>query len=316
MEKIKLVYFATPKLALTTFDHLINSNDFEVLSLVTQMPKPSGRGKKIKDSELKCLALKNNIEVIETPRISKDKEAIKKLKSLGADFFVTFAFGQILSQEVLDIPKFSTINVHPSLLPKYRGSNPIRECLLNGDCKTGIVTAITVLALDEGDIALKDEFEITPDTTAVELEQIIEERAPKLLEKTLIGLRKYEIVPSAQSGEAVYTCKTKKEDKNICFDIDCSCVHNKIRALLGEYTCQSTFNGKIIKFIKSTCVPCSENLNAQAGEVIDINKKGIIVKCGKGAIQLIKIKPEGKNEMDAYAWSLGSKIKIGDKFGS
>lgn len=314
MEKIKLVYFGTPKLALSSFEYLINSSEFEVKALVTQTPKPSGRGKKVQDSELKKTAIQNGIEVIETPRISKDPETIEKLKSLGADFFITFAFGQILSQEVLDIPKYSTINIHPSLLPKYRGSNPIRACLLNGDCKTGIVTALTVLALDEGDIALKDEFEITPDTTSLELTEIIEKRAPKLIYDTLIGLKNGEIKPCPQCGEAIYTTKTKKEDKNICFDIDCNDVHNKIRALLGEYTCQSTFNGKIIKLIKSECV--EDNTNSKSGEVIEVSKKGIVVKCGCGAILITRVKPEGKGEMDAYAWSLGSKIKKGDKFGS
>ena len=299
MEKIKIVYLGTPKLALSTFDFLINSDEFEVTALVTQTPKPSGRGNKIKDSELKKLAVAHNIEVIETPRISKDAHAIEKLKSYNADFFVTFAFGQILSQEVLDIPKYSTINVHPSLLPKYRGSNPIRACLLNGDCKTGIVTALTVLALDEGDIALTDEFEITPDTTSLELEKIIEERAPKLLYKTLIGLKKGEIRPCPQCGKPIYTTKTKKEDKIICFDIDCHDVHNKIRALLGEYTCQTTFNGKIVKLIKSACVNNKEQI--EAGTVLDVSKNGITVKCGQGAVLITKVKPEGKNEMDAYA---------------
>ncbi|MBE7706461.1 MAG: methionyl-tRNA formyltransferase [Cyanobacteria bacterium SIG30] len=314
MEKIKLVYFATPKLALSTFEHILNSKDFEVLALVTQTPKPSGRGNKIIDSELKKCALEHNIEVIETPKISKDIETLRKLKAYGADFFVTFAFGQILSQEVLDIPKCATINVHPSLLPKYRGSNPIRACLLNGDCKTGITTAVTVLALDEGDIVLQEEFEITPDTTSFELEEIIEQKAPKILEETLIGLKECKLKPYPQLGEVCYTIKTKKEDKNLCFNLDCTQVHNKIRALLGQYTCQSTFNGKLIKFTKTTCAICDKNI--ECGEVVEITKKGIVVKCSKGAILVQKVKPEGKGEMDAYVWSLGSKIKIGDKFGS
>ncbi len=313
MEKIKIVFFATPPIALKTFECLLKSKEFNVLALVTQAPKPKGRGAKIEDSAVKKMALQYGIKVFETLKISKDEALISILKELKPAFFVTFAFGQILSQELLNIPSVATINVHPSLLPKYRGSNPIRACLLNGDCKTGISTAITVLALDEGDVILQEEIEIDENTNAIELEAKIREKAPDVLTKTLLGLVRCEINPCCQDGScAIYTKKTTKEDKNISFCSDAQFLHNKIRALIGQYTCQAKFKGKIIKIIKSSFV--KNDIPANCGEVLDISKKGILVKCDKNAILFEMVKPEGKGEMSAYAWSLGSKIKKGDCF--
>ncbi len=313
MKKIKIVFFATPDIALKTFECLIKSKEFDVLALVTQTPKPKGRGGKIQDSAVKAAAVQNGIMVFETAKISKDEEVISALKKLKSDFFVTFAFGQILPQEVLSIPFMATVNVHPSLLPKYRGSNPIRACLLSGDCKTGISTAITVLELDEGDVILQEEIEIDENTNALELEAKIREKAPDILVRTLLGLVKCELNPCCQDGScAVYTKKTTKEDKNISFCSDALSLHNKIRALIGQYTCQASFKGKIIKIMKSSFV--KNEIPAKCGEVLDISQKGILVKCDKNAILFEVVKPEGKGEMSAYAWSLGSKIKKGDCF--
>ncbi len=218
MEKIDIVFLGTADIAYTTFEAVLNSDNFNVKALVGQTPKPQGRGNKIIDSKIKTLAIQNNIEVIETLKIAKDESTILRLKEIKPDFFVTFAFGQILSQEVLDIPKCGTINVHPSLLPKYRGSNPIRECLLNGDEKTGISTAMTVLALDEGDIVLQEEIQLNKNTTVTELEDKICKNAPMLLIKTLNGLKKDELTPTKQDGKkATYTKKQQKKIKKYVF---------------------------------------------------------------------------------------------------
>ncbi len=161
---IKVVFFGSPDIAIPSFEALLSLEEFEVKALVTQPPKPSKRGKKIVDSNIKKAALSAGIDVLEPVKLSKEPEIIEKLKSYNADFFVTFAFGQILSQEVLDIPKFHTINLHASLLPKYRGANPICAALMSGDEVTGITTMITVLELDAGDICLTDKIQLDFDT--------------------------------------------------------------------------------------------------------------------------------------------------------
>ena len=159
---IKIVFFATPDIALESFNFFINSPKYEVLALVTQKAKAANRGKKITQRNITLTAKENNIEVFEPDRISKEPDIIEKLKALKSDFFITFAFGQILSQEVIDIPKFGIINLHASLLPEYRGANPIAQSIIDGKTKTGITTMKTALELDSGDICLQDEIEITP----------------------------------------------------------------------------------------------------------------------------------------------------------
>lgn len=316
---VKIVFFATPKIALKSFKALVKSGKYEVLALVTQPPRAANRGKKVIDSDIKKLALENNIKIFEPERISKDPEAICALKCMEPDFFVTFAFGQILSQEVLDIPKHGTINLHASLLPKYRGADPIRCCLLNGDCKSGITTMLTVLELDAGDICLCDEIELSENINSIELGEVISERSPVLIQETIDKLLSKELTPKEQEhSEATFTKKITKADKEIDWTQDGRKIHNKIRALVGNYTTQSTFRGKIIKFIKSAHVQNLQNIqnsqDAQAGEVLNVSKAGVLVKCTNDAILLQEVKPEGKGTMSAYSWSLGSGIKAGDKF--
>ena len=171
---IKIVFFGTPKIALKSLEYLYNSNKTEVLAVVTQPDKPAGRGHKISMSPVKEFALEHNLPVFQPKSIRKEPEIIEQLKKLEPDFFVTFAFGQILSQEVLDIPKFETINLHASLLPKYRGANPIQRAIINGDKETGICTMITELGLDCGDVCLREVIKISDDMNCMDLfEKII-----------------------------------------------------------------------------------------------------------------------------------------------
>lgn len=309
---MKIVFLATPDITLNTFEFFINSADYEILALVTQPAKAQNRGKKIVERNITKLAKANNIEVFEPVKISKDIETIAKLKALKPDFFVTFAFGQILSQEVIDIPKFATINLHASLLPEYRGANPISQAIIDGKTKTGITTMKTVLALDAGDICLSEEIEITPNMNVIELMEKISALSPKLLDKTLKGLFNDSLKPIAQDEtKATFTKKLTKEDKKINWDSDAYTLHNKIRGMYEINTNHTTFEGKIIKVLKTEVVETKTN---KPGEIIEILKDGIIVSTKKNALKLITIKPEGKGEMRASDWVNGSKAKKGDFF--
>lgn len=315
---IKVVFFGSPDIAVPSFKELINSDEFEVKALVTQPPKPSKRGKKITDSNIKIEALNAGIDVLEPSKLSKEPEIIEKLKSYNADFFVTFAFGQILSQEVLDIPKFHTVNLHASLLPKYRGANPICAALLSGDEKTGITTMITVLELDAGDICLTKEIELDFNTDFIKLQREISEKSPDLIMETLNGLYYGTLKPCPQNScEATFTKKMTKDDKELSFENSKNDVHNKVRAMCGINTCHFLFNEKIVKVIKTDICSLEEGVcdNFIPGEVISVSKEGISVKCTDGAILIKTVKPEGKGEMPAFAWSLGSKVKCKDKLG-
>ena len=309
--KISLVFFAVPDIAINSFLSLINDSDFEVKALVTSIPKPKDRGKKIKDLKIKKEAIKNNVPVFESLKISKDDELIKKLTLLKPDFFVTFAFGQILSQKILDIPRFETINLHASLLPKYRGANPICECLLNGDKKTGVTTMVTIMELDAGDICLTKEIQLDENTNYISLVNQISEISPSLIKETLKGIYNKTLVPVCQnSHNATFTKKITKKDKVLNFEYNAHAIHNKIRAMCGINTTHFIFNNRLIKVLNSEPVECG--IKKIPGEVLEINKKGILIGCASDAILIKEVKPEGKKSMSAYNWSLGSKIKKGD----
>lgn len=304
MDKISIVFFGTPDIGLKSLEHFYNSDKFDVLGVVTQPDKPSGRGQKLTPSPIKQFALEHDIEIFQPKSIRKEPEIIARLKNLKPDFFVTFAFGQLLSQEVLDIPKYYTINLHVSLLPKYRGANPIQRAIINGDTETGICTMITELGLDCGDICLKEPIEISQTMNCVELFEICASKSPKLLEQTLIGLKNNTIKPQKQCEDGVcFADKLQKEECEIHWEKSAKELHNLVR---GVYKCPGAFfkyKDKIIKVLETQ--PIDENLEGVIGEFVRTSKFGIDVKTGNGILRLIKVKPEGKSEMPAKDWANG-----------
>ncbi len=311
--KLKTVFFATPDIALESFKYFINSPDYEVEALVAQKAKPQNRGKKIVERNITKLAKNFGIKVFEPDKISKDEKVINELKKLNCDFFITFAFGQILSQEVIDIPKYATINLHASLLPEYRGANPISQAIMEGREQTGITTMKTSLGLDEGDICLQEKIDIKSDMNVIELMDIISKKSPALLDKTLKGLYNNTLKPTPQdNSKATYTKKLQKEQKIIDWNMSAFELHNKIRSMYKINTNHTTFNGKILKVLKT--LPIEDNSSFLPSQTIKIDDEGIIVKCSDDAIKLITVKPEGKNEMKASDWARGARINTGDKF--
>ena len=310
---IKVVYMGTPDIAVKSLAKL--NEEFEVLAVVTQPDRPKGRGNKLTPPPVKECALENNIPCYQTERISKDVELIQKLKDLKPDFFVTFAFGQILSQEVLDIPKFATVNLHASLLPKYRGANPIQRCIYNGDCKTGITTMLTVLELDAGDICETDEITITDSMTNLELKDIISEKSPALLCSTLKGLYSGELKPQKQCCEGVTIAKKfVKQDGLIDWNRSAKDIHNQVRSMVDFPTAYTLFNDKLLKVIE-TQVVSSDCKSVQCGEILCVTKNGIEINTKEGTLLITKVKPESKGIMNAYDFANGAKLQPKMKLG-
>lgn len=301
---INIVFFGTPAIALKSLEYLYNSDKINVLAVVTQPDKPAGRGHKLCMSPLKEFALKNNLPVFQPKSIRKEFDIQEELRKLNPDFFVTFAFGQILSQEVLDIPKYSTINLHASLLPKYRGANPIQRAIINGDKETGICTMITELGLDCGDVCLKEKIAIPDDMTCVDLFEVISEKSPQLLEKTLLGLVDKSITPQPQCEEGVCMAnKLTKEETKIDWSKPAIEIHNLVRGIYKFPSAYFIYNDKIIKVLQTKVL----EKQAKIGKFVQVTKDGIEVGCGKDCLLLVKIKPEGKGEMFARDWYNGLK---------
>lgn len=301
---IKIVFFGTPDIGLKSLEYLYNSDKIDVLAVVTQPDKPAGRGHKLQMSPIKKFAVEKNIPVFQPKSIRKEFDIQEELKKLEPDFFVTFAFGQILSQEVLDIPKYETINLHASLLPRYRGANPIQRAIINGDKETGICTMITELGLDCGDICQKLVIPISDTMNCEELWNEIAEKSPKMIEETLKGLKNKTLTPQKQCEDGV--CMANKLTKEECL-IDWTKtnieIHNLIRGICRCPSAYFLFNEKIIKVIESKAVDGS----GEVGKIVNHSKEGVDIACGKGLLRLLKVKPEGKGEMFAKDWYNGVK---------
>ena len=301
---IRVVFFGTPAIALKSLEYLYNSDKIEVVGVVTQPDKPCGRGHKLSMSVIKQFAIKHDIPVFQPKSIRKEPEIQEALKSLNPDFFVTFAFGQILSQEVLDIPKYETINLHASLLPKYRGANPIQRAIINGDKETGICTMITELGLDCGDVCMKRVIPISETMNCEELFCQISDLSPELLVKTLTGLFDGSLKPVPQCQEGICMAnKLTKDEAAINWSKTAKDIHNLVRGIYKFPSAHFVYNGKLIKVLQTKVVEGSGN----PGEFVEVSKEGLKVACGDDCVLLIKIKPEGKGEMNARDWYNGLK---------
>jgi len=314
---MKIVFLGTPQIAVPSLEYLIKKSDIEIKAVITQPDKPAGRGKSLTCSSVKCIAQKNNIPVYQPISIRKDIDLIQTLKDLEPDFFITFAFGQILSREVLDIPKFGTINLHASLLPKYRGANPIQAPIINGDKFTGITTMLTEIGIDTGPIVLQKVIEITENMDSVELTKIISELSPELIYESIFGLYNEKIKPFPQNDEeATHSPKVTKDDGIIDWSKSAVEIHNKVRGLKPWPSSFTYINGTCIK-ITETRLNNKEKINSENfGEIIGKIGNGIDVITGEGIITITKVQPACKKEMDALSWYNGARIEKGACFKS
>lgn len=311
---MKLVFFGTPEIAVPSLRYLIDKKDIEVAAVITQPDKPSGRGQKLTPSPVKIVALENNIQIYQPKSIRKEAELLNLLRELKPDIFITVAFGQILSQEVLDIPRLGTVNLHASLLPKYRGANPIQWSIINGDKVTGVTTMLTDIGIDTGDILLKEEILIDDEINSQDLYDKIAELGPELLYKTITALDNDEIKRIKQNHEeSTHAPKLKKEDGQINWNTEARSLHNKIRGMQPWPSAYCFYKNNLIKIVKSEIY--EENVkNLSVGKIKSIIKEGLVVSTTDGDILLTQLQPQGKKAMDAASWANGARVTAGDEF--
>lgn len=309
---IKIVYLATPEIAVNSLNELAKDKDIDIQAVITMPDRPAGRGCNLKEPPVKICAKENNLKIYQTSSVSKDEEMMKMLKDLQPDFCVTFAFGQLLSQEFLDIPKFCTINLHASLLPKYRGANPIQQAVINGDTETGITTMKTVKKMDAGDICLTEKIKIGENTTVPDLVQEISKKAPALIIRTLKEIYdgKLQSIPQNED-EVTFAPKFTKEDGLIDFNLTAKEFHNKVRGLQPWPIAYISQNGKNVQILETQLsnIDCEKS---QQGEILNISKDGLLVKCQDSAILIKSVKPESKSKISACDFANGRRLKKGD----
>lgn len=306
---MKIVFMGTPDFAVPSLEALIDK--FGVEAVFTQPDRPRGRGKKMVFSPIKEVALKHDIKIFQPEKLKEDKEAIKYLKEFNPDFIIVVAFGQILTKEVLDIPKYGCINLHASLLPMYRGAAPLNWVIINGEKKTGNTTMLMDVGLDTGDMLLKDEVEITGNMTSGELHDILMNKGGELLIKTIEGLVEGSIIPEKQEGETCYAKMISKETGKINWNNSAKDIHNLIRGLNPRPIAHTTYKDEMMKIYESEIL--SQSSNNEPGVIIEVNKKGMKVSTGNGILLVKKIQfPNGK-PLTIEQYINGKEIEVGYK---
>ena len=306
---MKIVFMGTPDFAVPSLKKIIDT--FGVKCVFTQPDKPKGRGKKMAYSPVKEVALENNIKVFQPIKLKNDNKAIEYLKNLEPDFIIVVAFGQILNKEVLDIPKYGCINLHASLLPKFRGAAPLNWAIIKGESKSGNTTMLMDVGLDTGDMLLKNEVEITEDMTAGELHDLLSESGSDLLIKTISGLVDGSITPIKQSDETFYAKMLNKEIARIDWNDTAENIHNLIRGLNPWPIAHTTYKNLSMKIYESKVI--KEKSNKEPGTIIEVSKEGIRISTGDGVLLVKKIQfPNGK-PLTIEQYINGNEIKVNEK---
>ncbi len=304
----------TAELSCASLEKLECDKNFQIIAVVTQPDKPKGRELKLQFSPVKILAEKLKLPVLQ-PAKARDEKFISELRELKPDLIVVVAYGQILPQSILDLPKFGCLNVHTSLLPKYRGASPIQSAILNGETETGVTIMKMDAGLDTGEIISQARTPILPEDNSQTLHDRLAQLGAELLVETIPDYVAGKISPKPQPVEdASYAEKIKKEDGKINWSEPAEKILNRLRAFTpwpGVFTfLKAESKPQLLKIWKVEVVEKSGG----AGEVLSADKNGIVVACGKNALQILELQREGGRRLSAQEFLSGNPLKVGRKF--
>ena len=325
---MRIVFMGTPDFAKESLEAVYNAG-YEILGVVTNPDKPKGRGMKMMASPVKEFAIEKNIKIYQPLKVKNNIEFIQEIKDLNPDIICVVAYGKILPKEILEIPKLGCINVHGSLLPRYRGAAPIQWAILNGDKTTGITTMYMDIGMDTGDMILKEKVSIGEEETTGDLWERLSKLGAQLLVQTLEKIQnaaheinnansniqeqiKLKVGAEKQGDEYTMAPMLDKEMAKIDWNKSAEEIHNLIRGLnpiMGAYTYE---NGKKIKIWKSKIANIETDNDSKNGEVIISDKKeGLFVKTSKGVLQLLEVQGENGKRMDIKSFLNGNQIEKG-----
>ena len=317
---MKVVFMGTPDIAVPSLQKLINSHH-KVVAVVTQPDQKSGRGMSVRFSPVKELALQNEITCYQPENIS-DPDVLDQLEQLNADVYAVAAYAQKIPNRLLEMPRFGCINMHPSLLPKYRGSGPLRGPILNGDEKSGVTIMKLVEKWDAGDILLQESFPMDPKETSQTLEEKAKVLGAELMLQVLDGLEAGTVAAIPQDAEkATYLKQITKEEGHIDFNNSAVSIERLIRSCIPWPSAFTYMNGKTFKIWEAdVCndLPAqaeSENTFLPNGSVVYCDKRKILIKTEKGYLIPCSVQLEGKKKMTMEEFLRGKKIEQGFCFG-
>lgn len=310
---LRIVFMGTPELAAVSLQALIASRLFEIAGAVTQPDQPKGRGLKLQASPVKEIAQHANLPILQ-PERARDENFIQQLAALQPELIAVAAYGQILPKAILDLPGFGCLNVHTSLLPKYRGAAPIQHSILNGDSETGVTIMKMDAGLDTGDILTQEKTPISPSDNSQTLHDRLAEIGASLLVRTIPDFVAGKIQPHPQPSEGVtYASKIKKQDGQIDWAQPARGIWNRVRAMVpwpGAFTHLSEpSQPQLLKIWQAEPV----ERRGEPGTVLQADRSGIIIGCGSGALKILVLQREGGRRMNAADFLAGHPLRAGQK---
>ena len=314
MTPLRIIFMGTAELSGASLEKLFGDKRYSVLAVVTQPDKPKGRDLKLTPSPLKVLAEKLNLPILQ-PLKARDEKFISELRELKPDLIVVVAYGQILPQTILDLPPFGCLNVHTSLLPKYRGAAPIQWAIADGEPETGVTIMKMDAGLDTGAILSTHRTPILPTDDSQILHDRLAQLGAELLIETISTFVAGRISPQAQPAEgSTYAAKIKKEDGRIDWNLSAQKIWNRLRAFTpwpGAFTFLKTeLKPQLLKIWKVEVVGKS----GIAGTILSADKTGIVVGCGENALRILELQREGGKRLTAEQFLAGFPLKVGDRF--
>ncbi len=308
---MRIVFMGTPDFAAGALEALIKAGH-EIAAVVTQPDKAKGRSKEPIPSPVKVCALKHDIPVLQPKRI-KTPEAVEELRSYGADIFIVAAYGQILSQEILDMPPLGSLNIHGSLLPKYRGASPIQRAIIDGEEKTGITIMQMDAGIDTGDMLYKKETKIGPEDDFETLHDRLTLLGGEAVVEALTLLEQGKLKPEKQDeSQSCYAPLISKEMGVIDFSRPAISIDRLIRGMTPWPSAYTGLRGKQLKIWKAVPETQKDVSGHVPGEILSVEKDSVIVAAGEGAIRLLELQIEGKKRMPAHDFLLGVRLEPGE----
>jgi methionyl-tRNA formyltransferase len=310
---MRLLFMGTASFAVPALQALLDTREHTVLAVVTQPDRPHGRGNKVATTPVKDLALEAGLPIHQPEKVRR-REFVELVREMNPDALVVAAFGQLIPQKMLDIPRYGSINIHGSLLPRWRGAAPMQYCLMAGDAETGVTTMLMDAGLDTGAMLLRRAVPLLDEDNLATVEAKLAPLGAELLLETLAGLEQGTITPVPQDADLATHAPSLPPDAG-AFDWakPARTLHNLVRGLTPRPGAYTFWNGQRLKVWRTEI---AENVPEEAGEVHFVDKHGITVGTGDGALRLVEVQPESKGRMPADAWARGARVAPGQWFGA